>query len=314
MQNISHQARPTFEIDINDKIVCYESSQPLIHGESVLLIALKTRISILALDIGTEDFTLDYRTIKDIAEPDIRLLKLCSQAIARNILFAACPSKYTIKIFSVNESEVICLNKIAAHSNYINSIDFSEEYLASGSDDHTCKIYSVKENYSEHSVLNFSASVTCVKFNPEEPNKLLISVKNGNLFIYCLKLKQSLYSFYTHSPLMHFDWSLKNPSIVAAIAYDQVFYFDISKPDVPIYSKRLSDVGKIITIHPSNPLISAVVCNRASTEIKVIHQKSTISNIFSTKIISYAGNITWNSSYLIVGSDRKICFYKIPIA
>lgn len=83
---------------------------------------------------------------------------------------------------------------------------------------------------------------------------------------------------------------------------------------IPIYSKRLNDVGKIISIHPQNPLISAVICNRAGTELKVVHQKSTISNLFSTKLIAYAGNVAWHSSYLIVGSDRKICFYKVPIA
>lgn len=232
MQNLSNQAaRPTFEIELNDKVICYESSLPSIHGESILLIGFRRKISVMALDIGTEEFSFDYRTIKDIAESDARIIKLCSQAIARNILFASCPSNNSIRIFSVNESEVLCLSKIEAHSNYINSIDFSEEYLASGSDDHTVKIFNVKENYQQHSVLNFSAAVTCVKFNPEELNKLLISVKNGNLFVYCLKLKQSLYSFYTQSPLMHFDWSLKNPCIVAAIAYDQVFYFDISKPE-----------------------------------------------------------------------------------
>lgn len=82
---------------------------------------------------------------------------------------------------------------------------------------------------------------------------------------------------------------------------------------VPIHSKRLNDVGKIIKMHPLNPLVSATVCTRAGTELKVIHQKSTIP-IFSTKIVSYANNIAWNGSCLITGNDTKICFYKIPVA
>lgn len=223
-------ARPTYEIDLNEKIICFESSLPSIHGESILLIGFKRRILILALDIGSEEFNFEYRKIKEIAECETKILKLCTQVIARDIVFATC-SNYTIKIFSVNETDVNCINQIDAHSSYINSIDFSDEFIASGSDDHTCKIFSVKDNYEQHSILHFSSSITCVKFNPEELSKLLISVKNGNLFIYCLKLRQSLYSFYTHSPLMHFDWSVKNPCIVAAIACDQIFYFDISKPE-----------------------------------------------------------------------------------
>lgn len=224
------QARPTFEINLNDKVVFFDSSVPSIHGDSIMVVALPLRISLLALDFANEDFTFDYRVIKELEENDVKMVKLCSQVIARNILFATV-SGNSIKIFSVNESEATCLKVLGAHTSFINSIDFSEDYLVSGSDDHTCKIFSVKENYEEHSVLQFSGAVTCVRFNPEELNKVLISVKNGNLFIYCLKLRQSLYSFYTHSPLMHFDWSLKNPCIVAALANEQIFYFDISKPE-----------------------------------------------------------------------------------
>lgn len=230
MNSSTQMAKPTYEIDLGEKIISFASSSAQIHGESILLIAFKRKILILALDLNAEEFSLDYKTINEIAEPETRILKICSQVIARDILLCAA-SNYNLKVFTANESEVICMKQIDAHTNLINSVDFSEDFLASGSDDHTCKIYSVKENYSEHSTLFFSASVTCVKFNPEETNKLLISIKDGNLFIYCLKLKQSLYSFYTQSPLMNFDWSIKNPKFVAAIAFDQVFYFDISKPE-----------------------------------------------------------------------------------
>jgi WD40 repeat protein len=224
-------ARPTYEITLNDKVVCFESSTPSIHGDSILIVALLRRIIVFALDLGIgEDYNFDQRIIKEIAEADTKIIRLCSQVIARNIFFATCCNN-SIKVFSVNESEVDCLQQIDAHTSYINSIDFCDEYIASGSDDHTCKIFSVKDNYDEHSVLQFSAPVTCVRFNPEELNKVLISVKNGNLFVYCLKLKQSLYSFYTYSPLLYFDWSVKNPCIVAALANEQIFYFDISKPE-----------------------------------------------------------------------------------
>lgn len=229
--NTPQSARSTYEISLNDKVICFESSIPSIHGDSILIVGLLRRIIVYALDFGNgEDFSFDQRIIKEIGETDTKIIKLCSQVIARNILFATCCNN-SIKIFSVNESEVHCLQQIDAHTSYINCIDFCDEFIASGSDDHTCKIFSVKDRYEEHSVLQFSAAVTCVRFNPEELNKVLISVKNGNLFIYCLKLKQSLYSFYTYSPLMYFDWSVKNPCIVAALANEQIFYFDISKPE-----------------------------------------------------------------------------------
>lgn len=214
-----------FKLNIN-----YSS---LIHAENIILIGFKRRVLIIALDNnnGEGDYNFDYKKIREIPEAsEVRILKLCSTIIVRDILFATA-ANYEIKVFLANEADSTCLKSIEAHDGYINSIDFSEEYLATGSDDHTCKIFSVKDDYEQHSVLNFSAAVTCVKFNPEELNKLIISVKNGNLFIYCLKLRQSLYSFQTHSPLMNFDWSMKNPCFVAVLAGDQVFYFDISKPE-----------------------------------------------------------------------------------
>jgi nuclear pore complex protein Nup37 len=187
---------------------------------------------VIALDNnnGEGEYSFDYKKIRELPETEVRILKLCSQIIVRDILFATA-SNYEIKVFSVNESEGNCLKKIEAHEGYINSIDFSEDFLATGSDDHTCKIFSVKDDYDQHTVLDFSAAVTCVKFNPEELNKLIISVKNGNVFIFCLKLRQSLYSFQTHAPLMYFDWSMKNPCLVAVLTGDQVFYYDISKPE-----------------------------------------------------------------------------------
>lgn len=225
-------ARPTFEIDLNEKIVSFEASSSSIHGENIILLAFKRRLLILAIDFNTSDgdFNIEYKRVKDVPESEVRILKLCSSIIVKDILFAAA-SNYEIKVYSANEEEANCLKTIEAHDGYINSVDFSEDYLATASDDHTCKIFSVHDNYEQHSVLNFSAAVTCVKFNPEELNKLIISVKNGNLFIFCLKLRQSLYSFQTHSPLMNFDWSTKNPCLVAILAGDQVFYFDISKPE-----------------------------------------------------------------------------------
>lgn len=222
-------ARPTFEIDLNEKIVCFDSSSA-VHCSNILLLAFKRRILVLALDSNENEYNFDYRKVRDIPESEVRILKLCTTMIVKDILFATA-ANFELRIFSVNDTEDVCLKSIEAHDGYINTIDFSEDFLATGSDDHTCKIFSVKENYEVFSVLNFESSVTCVKFNPEEPNKLIISVKNGHVFIFCLKLRQSLYSFQTHSPLMYFDWSIKNPCYVAVLASDQVFYYDVSKPE-----------------------------------------------------------------------------------
>lgn len=234
MNKTTSVSRPTFEIDLGEQIICFDSSSSIIHSENVILLGFKRRILILAIDNSSTidgETNFNYKKLRDISDSDsVRILKLCSTLIVRDIVFASA-TNFDVKIYTANESESTCLKTITAHDNYINSMDFTEEYLATGSDDHTCKIFSVKNDYEEDTALNFSSSVTCVKFNPEEPYKLIIGTKNGSIFVYCLKLRQSLFSFQTQSPLMSFDWSTKNPCFVACLVSDQITYYDISKPE-----------------------------------------------------------------------------------
>lgn len=183
----------------------------------------------------------------------------------------------------------------------------SATYFASASDDHTCVVYD--KDYAKKEILHFSSAVTGVKFDSEDRDRLLIAEKCGTIFIFCLKIKQSIYSFQTKSPLMNVDW-LKN--FIVALSGDQVFYFDISKPDAPIFAKRIqNDTGRIVKISPNNVQITASIGSRAGTDLKVVHQKSQIP-LLSTRLLSYGG-LAWhlNLPYLLAASDRKLCFWKL---
>lgn len=210
----------------------------------------------------------------------------------------------------MNEDTVL---KLRGHeNNYLNTVNAicwnnDCSYFASGSDDHKCVIWD--EKYNKKEILHFSSSVTGLKFDSEDKDKLLIAEKSGTLFIFCLKIKQSIYSFQTKNPLMSIDWS-KN--FIVALSGDQVFYFDIAKPDTPVYAKRIqNDTGKIVKISPNNSLITASVGSRAGTDVRVVHQKSQIP-LLQAKLLSYGG-LSWHLSlpYLVAGSDRKLCFWKL---
>lgn len=210
----------------------------------------------------------------------------------------------------MNEDTVL---KLRGHENSylnaVNSICWNSDcsYFVSGGDDHKCVVWD--KSYNKKEILHFSSAVTGVKFDSEDRDRLLIAEKCGTIFIFCLKIKQSIYSFQTKSPLMNVDW-LKN--YVVALSGDQVFYFDISKPDTPLYSKRIqNDTGRIVKISPNNVLITASVGSRAGTDLKVVHQKSQIP-LLSAKLLSFGG-LAWhlNLPYLVAGSDRKLCFWKL---
>lgn len=76
-------ARPTFEIDLNEKIICFDSSLSSIHSENIILLGFKRRILILALDNSEGEYNFDYKKIRDIPESEVRILKLCSSIIVR---------------------------------------------------------------------------------------------------------------------------------------------------------------------------------------------------------------------------------------
>jgi WD40 repeat protein len=218
--SIKQSKRPEFEIDLNERVIYFTLSG------NILLVALKRKIILFVIDFET----FSYKKFQEIEDSQVRIIKPCAEILARNFMFAAAHTNF-ISIYHVYEDDTSSCIARLENNGYINSVDFCEDFLASGSDDQNCKIYSVKDEFSLEICLNFSAAVTGVKFNAEEVNKLLISVKNGSIFIYCLKVRQSLYSFYSAAPLMNVDWSIKNPCYVAAIVADQVFYFDISKPE-----------------------------------------------------------------------------------
>ena len=268
---------------------------------------------------------MDWKIVKEIyISHPFSLLQISPEtSIKSNIVFATVNNSFEIHIYnsSMDPNDPERLNTVRTlrgHENYINSIAFSSDsqLIASGSDDHTCRIWEVKGSQDTLlTVLNFSSSITSVQFNSEESEKLIIGEKCGTIFVYCLKLNQSIYSFQTrHSPLFWLDWSSKNSQYVAVASGDQLLYFDITKSPVLLYSKRIHDIAKIVKISKNNVLVTASVGGKASNDLKVMHQKSQIPIIFE-KLVACNG-IAWHFSQplLLVASDRKFAVYKVQVA
>lgn len=117
------------------------------------------------------------------------------------------------------------------HKDYINSICYETEgeILASVSDDHTCKLWAVKENEKCISTFYLTSPGMSVHFHFEKSGKLLVGEKNGLIHMYDVRSQQAIMSLDTDIvPLMSIDWG-SNPLKVAAIAAGKLILWDISK-------------------------------------------------------------------------------------
>lgn len=87
-------ARPTFEIDLSEKILSFDCS------ENINILAFKRRILILAVDNSNADgdYHFEYRKVNDIPESEVKILKIQSSIIVKDILFAVAAANYELKV------------------------------------------------------------------------------------------------------------------------------------------------------------------------------------------------------------------------
>lgn len=121
---------------------------------------------------------------------------------------------------------------LEGHKDYINDVSYDSdgELLASISDDHTCKLWAVKED--QKCVLTFHLTGSGVKvcWNTEESGKLLVAEKNGIIRMYNVRSQQAIMSVDAGTvPLLTADWG-PNPLKVACIAGGDLFLWDMSRP------------------------------------------------------------------------------------
>jgi len=124
------------------------------------------------------------------------------------------------------------LKILEGHKDYMNAISYEPEgeLLASVSDDHTCKLWAVKENQKCVSTFYLTSPGTSVCWHNEESGKLLVAEKNGLIRMYNVRSHQAIMSLDSGVvPLTAADWG-PNPLKVASIAAGELLLWDVSRP------------------------------------------------------------------------------------
>ncbi|EDO42630.1 predicted protein [Nematostella vectensis] len=126
-----------------------------------------------------------------------------------------------LRIFTTSGKADTSVSVMTGHTGYINACCYEPlrgEQIASVSDDYTCRLWDV-ETSATKACIPLSSPGMAVKWNPNEPNKLMVAEKKGIIRFYDLVSQQPIMSISTtQAPLMDADWALTDALRVGAVA------------------------------------------------------------------------------------------------
>lgn len=90
-----------------------------------------------------------------------------------------------LKLFHSDLNEYNTEQTLRGHKDYVNDIAWvcDGDLLASVSDDFTCKFWNTSTNFENDITFCLSSAGMSVKSHPEDPNKVLVAEKRGNVLI-----------------------------------------------------------------------------------------------------------------------------------
>lgn len=310
---------PTFQLHFSKQIYCVELS-PYEWSQHLICVALAEEIV-----IGTVKFQEEDESVEDIAFNAIRTFRhdvrphaiawspeTSLSVIPKVLMLCVAGADYKIRLFSSDMNEnTVC--EMEGHKDYINSICYETEgeILASVSDDHTCKLWAVKEDEKSISTFYLTSPGMSVCFHSEKSGKLLVGEKNGLIHMYDVRSQQAIMSLDADIvPLMSIDWA-PNPLKVAALAAGKLILWDISKPCPPLESKPLHiEGGLIVKFSPAYEHF-VVSIGRPDNLLKVTNIRTEQEVICGQ--VKLIGGATWHYKlpYVCATSDREVRFWKV---
>ena len=217
--------------------------------------------------------------------------------------------------YSFQKQTKIHLQKLGGHDNYINDIAYESEgeLLASVSDDHTCKLWAVKEEQKYVSSFHLTSPGMSVCWHSEESGKLLVAEKNSLIHMYNVRSQQAIMSLDAGTvPVMSADWG-PNPLKVACLAAGELLLWDVSRPSRPIESRTLHiEGGLAVKFAIGNENIVATL-GRPDNLIKVTNIRT--KQVVLCGKVKLVGGITWHHKlpYLCAASDRELFFWRVNV-
>lgn len=313
---------PTYKLDFAEQIYCVELS-PYEWSQHLICIALTGKIT-----VGIVKFQDEDDDVEDIDYDPIRTFHHETRAhavswspetslsvVPKAIAFCVAGADFKIRLYNSNLNDLNEYQVLEGHKDYVNSISYEPEgdILASVSDDHTCKLWDIKEDKKCNVTFYLTSPGVTVCWHKEESGKLLVAEKNGLIRMYNVISQQAILSLDAGvTPLMSADWG-PNPLNVAAVAAGELLVWDVSRPSRPVESRPLHvEGGQIIKFSPATGYVIASV-GRPDNRLKVTNLKSKQAVLASR--LQLLGGLSWHHKlpYVCAGNDRELHFWRVNI-
>jgi len=309
-------------IDFTDQIHRVEFS-PYEYSQNLICIALANKIAVGNVKFQEEDDDLEdeleFQLLREFHHetrvsalawsPDTSL-----SVLPKCVSFASAGADYKVRLFTSDLVSSHTLQVLCGHTNYVNYVTYEPagQFLASVSDDHTCKIWNIKEDNSCTATFFLTSPGMAVCYHREEVGKLLVAEKNGLIHLYNILSHQAILSLDSGCvPLMSADWSPSNCLLVAAVAGGELLVWDMSRPSLPIDARPVHvEGGQLLRFSQLSEHYIATV-GQSDLQLKVTHVKSKHPAL--TALLQLVGGLTWHFRlpYVCAGNDRKLCFWKV---
>lgn len=152
--------------------------------------------------------------------------------LPKQIKFCTAGADFRVRIYRSNLDNSDAVQVANKHRSYVNDVSWEPKtgkYLASVSDDHTCKVR--RQHDDSEIVFRFKSPGMIVRWHPDEINKLLVAEKRGTIHIYNVEKRQITFSIeHSKSPLMSADWCPRNHFHIIALGAGEATVFDLRYP------------------------------------------------------------------------------------
>ncbi|XP_066583643.1 nucleoporin Nup37 [Prorops nasuta] len=311
---------PTFKLNFSDQVHCVEFS-PFEWSHHLICIALTHEIVIGTVKFQEEDEAIDeiaYNPLTTIHHdtrphaiawsPETSL-----SVIPKVVKFCVAGADFKIRLYTSNLDNKNNYEILDNHRDYINAVSYEPEgeYLVSVSDDHTCKLWDIKEEHKCVITYYLTSPGMSVCWHNEKPGKLMVAEKNGIIRMYNVKSQQALMSLDSGvAPLTSAEWGI-DPMKIISLAAGELLFWDVTRLSQPLESFTLHiDGGKMVKFSPLQDNILASI-GQPDNLLKVTNIKS--KQVLLCGRMSLIGGLTWHQKlpFICTGNNRELNFWRI---
>ncbi|KAL1122530.1 hypothetical protein AAG570_002861 [Ranatra chinensis] len=205
---------------------------------------------------------------------------------------------------------------LTGHTNYVNSISYQPagEYLASASDDLTCRVWTVENDYQPYCKFYLQTPGMEVRWHSSERGKLLVGEKCGTICLYNIGRETAIMSIRTPAssgPLMSFDWAPTNQHSVVALCGQFIVLWHLMAPSSPNMVRSVnSQIGRKVRFSQLSDQKMALLGEPDHTLKLFVMNKQQVTTLANLKL---SNGLTWHHHlpYVCVGVDKTISIWKI---